>query len=712
MYEFIQAGGSTHRIDVKYNKHMKLRTNENLDERVSKVKGVGERRAKVLAETGIDTVRDLLYYLPRRYLDRSEVLPIAQLPTDREVTIIGRIAAVQLSYGSRPRLTLTVEDDSDSIECVWFAGSKYLAKNFEQGDLLALSGRMRIYRGQRQFTHPEYEFVSLSGEQSFLHTSGIVPLYSTSADLKERGLRTRTFRRVMAQALDQYAEAVEDPLSPQVRAEFGLLDLKASLRSVHFPGDAESAQRARRRLAFDELYQQQLQLARARTRRRASRDGISLARRDLVDRFLEQLPFSPTDAQGAAVEEILHDMGDSCQMCRLLQGDVGSGKTLVALCAILQAVGSGHQAALMAPTEILARQHYHTIQRQLGPYGINALLLVGKQRPALRLELLTSIETGAADVVVGTHALIQESVRFPKLGLVVIDEQHRFGVVQRGLLAAKKRQVNLLYLTATPIPRTLALALYGDTDMSILNQLPPGRKPVRTAARSEASRDAILRFVAEELDAGRQAYLVYPSIEDSDKLGLCSALRAFEELSSGALAGYRLGLLHGQMSEDEKTVTMRGFVDGEIQALASTTVVEVGVDVANATVMLIENAERFGLAQLHQLRGRVGRGEEESYCILINTAAEADERTAGQQRIELLCRTNDGFEIADEDLALRGPGELLGTAQAGLAAFAVADLSRDGELLRQARELAGRVVDQEQTDLEEAGESIEPRPGS
>ena len=595
---------------------MVLEVNLNLDEEVSKVKGVGARRAKVLAETGIHSVRDLLYYLPRRYLDRSAVLPIAQLRIDREVTIIARIALVQSSYGRRSRLTLTVEDDSGSIECVWFAGSKYLAKNFEQGDLLALSGQVRLYKGRQQFTHPEYEFVSLSGEQTFLHTSGIVPLYSTSADLKERGLRTRTFRRVVAQALDQYGDAVEDTLDSEYRAEFGLLDLKTSLRSAHFPSDAESAQQARRRLAFEELYAQQLLLARARARRRASRDGISLGLSDLVDRFLKQLPFSPTEAQRAAVEEILRDMEDPCQMCRLLQGDVGSGKTLVALCAIMQAVGSGFQAALMAPTEILARQHYHTIFQQLGPLGVNALLLVGKQRPARRLELLNSIETGAADIVVGTHALIQESVRFSKLGLVVIDEQHRFGVIQRELLAGKKKQANLLYLTATPIPRTLALALYGDTDMSILNQLPPGRKPVRTAARSETSREAILRFVAEQLDCGRQAYLVYPSIEDSEKLGLRSASRAFEELSSGALAGYRLGLLHGQMSEEEKTSTMKGFVDGSTQALVSTTVVEVGVDVANATVMVIENAERFGLAQLHQLRGRVGRGVDESYCIL------------------------------------------------------------------------------------------------
>jgi ATP-dependent DNA helicase RecG len=651
------------------------------------------QRAKVLAETGIHSVRDLLYYVPRRYLDRSLVLPIAQLSTDREVTIIGRVSSVQTSFRPRSRLTLTVEDDSGSVECVWFAGSKYLAKNFEQGDHLALSGQVRTYKGRQQFTHPEYEFVSLSGEQSFLHTAGVVPLYSTSADLKERGLRTRNFRRIMAQALDQFAADVVDTLAPGDRVQLGLMDLTTSLRSIHFPSDAESAEQARRRLAFEELYQQQLLLASARARRRASRNGISLRKRHLVERFLEHLPFSPTEAQYRVVEEVARDMEDPCQMCRLLQGDVGSGKTLVALCAMLQAVGSGFQAALMVPTEILASQHFHTLTQQLGPLGINPLLLVGKQRASLRLELLNSIETGAADIVVGTHALIQDNVQFPHLGLVVIDEQHRFGVVQRDLLARKKEQANLLYLTATPIPRTLALALYGDTDVSILNQLPPGRKPVKTAARSEASREDILRFVAEQLDSGRQAYLVYPSIEDSKKLGLRSASRAFEELSSGILSHYRLGLLHGQMPEDEKRSTMQAFVEGRIQALVSTTVIEVGVDVANATVMVIENAERFGLAQLHQLRGRVGRGVNESYCVLINAAAADSDITAAQNRIELLCRTNDGFEIADEDLALRGPGELLGTAQAGQAAFAVADLRSDGELLRQARELASRVVE-------------------
>ena len=662
------------------------------------VKGVGAKRAGVLADAGIHTVGDLLFYLPRRYLDRSVVARIVQLTSGAEVTILAQVTKIQLTKRPRTRLIVTVEDDSGAVNCVWFGGGKFFAKNFVEGDSIALSGKVGFFNGELQFTHPEYEFVRLSGEQNFLHTSGIVPLYSTSADMKERGLRSRTFRRVMAQALEQFGDCVVETMSPEAKESLGLMDLPTSLRLVHFPTDANGASAARRRLAFEELYQQQLLLARARVARRAARDGVSLSKRDLVERFCAGLQFVLTKTQRHVVEEILEDLSAPYQMCRLLQGDVGSGKTVVALVAVLQAIGSGYQAALMAPTEILATQHYNTVVELLGPLGANAGLLIGKQPAALRAKMLTAIETGAIDIVVGTHALIQEAVSFPKLGLAIVDEQHRFGVVQRENLAEKGNQANLLFMTATPIPRTLALAVYGDTDLSILDELLPGRRPVRTASRTADRREAIFQFVAEQLELGRQAYLVYPSIEDSHKLAVRSATTAFGELSAGALAKYRVALLHGQMKEEEKRDVMQTFVDGTTQVLVSTTVVEVGVDVANATVMVIENAERFGLAQLHQLRGRVGRGGEESYCILIHGELDTPEFESARQRIDLLCQTNDGFEIADRDLAVRGQGELLGTAQAGKSVFAVADLSRDGDILRQARRLAVEVAEKESAD--------------
>ena len=453
----------------------------------------------------------------------------------------------------------------------------------------------------------------------------------------------------------------------------------------------EDVQRARRRLAFDELFGLQLRLARLRRDRLQQATGIAFKQGGrLLPALCKALQFELTGAQKRVIGEIGEDMARPFAMSRLLQGDVGSGKTLVALAAMLNAVENGYQAALMAPTEILAEQHFLNINSLAGPLGVGVGFLVGGQKIAQRRKVLQSMESGSADIVVGTHALIQEQVSFHRLGLVVVDEQHRFGVVQRSELYGKGRQIDVLVMTATPIPRTLTLTLYGDLDVSVLDELPPGRKPVRTALRAAEKRGRIFEFAAGQIREGRQVYVVYPLIEESEKMDLKSAIEAFEELDHSLLSEYSVGLLHGRMPAEEKTAIMDEFKQGKIQVLVSTTVIEVGVDVPNATLMIIEHAERFGLAQLHQLRGRVGRGAAQSYCILIAYALA--EGSVALERLQTLCHTQDGFEIAQKDLELRGPGEIFGTRQAGLPEFTVADLARDGELLSLARQEALSLV--------------------
>ena len=664
-----------------------------LDTPVEQVRGISGKRGEALRGMGIHTVRDLFYHLPRRYLDRSRILPIGRLPLDREVTLIGRVCQVSFISGPRPRLTLTVEDEGAEIACVWFQGARYMRHNFKEEDVLALSGKVHRYRGSHRMVHPEYEFVAVSGDQDLLHTGAIVPLYTTSAEMKERGLRTRTFRRLMSEALETFEDGIRDELEEEIRERLGLPGLAQSLRRVHFPRSMEDVRRARRRLAFDEFFRQQLQLARLRRHRLGLNDGIVFRRSEiLVPALVKSLPFDLTRSQQRVMDEILQDMAQPFPMSRLLQGDVGTGKTIIALCAMLNAVDNGCQATLMAPTEILAEQHFLNIRSLVEPLGAAVVLLVGGQGPALRRELLHGIRNGVADIVVGTHALIQDQVEFHQLGLVVVDEQHRFGVIQRSELSGKGRRADVLTMTATPIPRTLALTLYGDLDISVVDELPPGRKSVRTVLRREDRRELIFAFVADQIRRGRQAYVIYPLVEESEKRGLKSAVEAFAELQRGLLRGFRVGLLHGRMRAEEKSAVMDDFKAGGIQVLVSTTVIEVGIDVPNATLMVVEHAERFGLAQLHQLRGRVGRGAQQSYCILI-TRQNAVEAADAIRRLRTLCRTQDGFEIARKDLELRGPGELFGTRQAGLREFAVDDLVEGEKLLTLARREALRVVE-------------------
>ena len=653
---------------------------------------MGAKRAAVLKEAGIHSLGDLFYYLPRRYIDRTQILAMARAPIGREVTLVGKVRQMRFVPGRKPRFVLVVEDDTDDIACTFFQGGRYLQRNFAEGDELALSGKVDLFQGRRQMVHPEYEFIRTS-EEDLLHTGGIVALYTSSADMKERGLRSRGFRRLLHGALATFVAQIGDDLPAELRQRLGLGELGDSLHKVHFPASLEEAQAARSRLAFGELFDFQVRLARLRKKRLETPEGIAFSPSEkLVPALMESLPFEMTRAQRRVGAEIAADMQSPQIMNRLVQGDVGSGKTLVGLGAMLMAVEAGYQAALMAPTEILAEQHYFNIKALIEPLGLTAVFLKGKQRKALKRERIAALESGAAQIAVGTHALIQEEVQFNRLGLAVVDEQHRFGVVQRGALYKKGAKPDLLVMTATPIPRTLALTLYGELDVSVIDELPPGRQAITTALRGPDKRDAIFEFAGDQVRQGRQVYVVYPLIEESEKIDLKSAVEACEELCHGHFAEFSVALLHGRMAAEEKAEVMAGFNDNRFQILVSTTVIEVGVDVPNATVMVIEHAERFGLAQLHQLRGRVGRGGEKSYCILISYARSGAELADSQERLTTMEQSQDGFEIAEKDLEIRGPGEFFGTRQAGMPEFKVADLIQDEDLLQSARQEATRMV--------------------
>ncbi|HEX5726630.1 MAG TPA: ATP-dependent DNA helicase RecG [Longimicrobiaceae bacterium] len=655
-----------------------------LDKPVQFLKGVGPRRADLLRRLGLVTARDLLYHAPHRYEDASTITRISALEPGMDVTIIGRV----VSKGVLPTrrglriFQAVVRDATGMVECAW-PGRPYLDRVIGKGDLLLLSGPVRFYHG-RQMQPREFTLIAGEGEAASEESGTIFPVYPATEGLTHRQVRT-----LVAENLDALLRAVrdEDVLDAGLRERVRVVPLAQALEWVHRPGSLAEAEQGRRRLAFEEFFF--LQLLHARTRHVvAERPGIAFARAaHLVRPFYAALPFELTGAQKRALKEIGDDMTAPRRMNRLLQGDVGSGKTVVALFAMLRAVENGYQAALMAPTEILAEQHARTLARLLGELPVSLALLTGRMGAKQTREAVYRIASGGAGIVVGTHALIQEGVEFDRLGLVVVDEQHRFGVRQRLQLTEMGRDADVLVMSATPIPRSLALTLYGDLDISVLDERPPGRGRVKTALRDESHRPRVLRFIREQVERGRQAYLVYPLVEESEKVDLKSATEAFETLRTQVFPDLRLALVHGQMPGEEKDRVMRAFSAGEIDVLVSTTVIEVGIDVANATVMVIEHAERFGLSQLHQLRGRVGRGAEESYCILLAAGPEA------RRRLKIFAGTDDGFAIAEADLRLRGYGDLFGARQTGLPAFRFADLERDSLLLSAARAEARAVVD-------------------
>jgi ATP-dependent DNA helicase RecG len=657
-----------------------------LDTPVTYLKGVGPRRAEMLGRLNIATAGDLLFHVPHRYEDASTVAHISSLEPGMDGTVIGRVVSKGV-LPTRKGLRIfqaVLRDDSGMIEVAW-PGQPFLDRTIQKGDLLLVTGTVRFFHGRQ--LQPR-EFVNLGDEEHGTEGGRVLAVYPAT-----EGLSVKAIRALVEGHLDPLLRLVEDYLPPWVPATAGVPSLPDALRMVHRPASLAEAQTGRARLAFEELFFVQLLQRRANELAREARPGTPMEnRRELTTRLREALPFALTHAQARALREIVADMCSPRRMHRLLQGDVGSGKTIVALFAALLAMENGYQAAIMAPTELLAEQHAGSMTRLLAPLGIEPLLVTGGRGARERRAAAGRLESAEPLLAVGTHALVQEATRFGRLGFAAIDEQHRFGVEQRAALGAKGAHPDVLLMSATPIPRSLALTLYGDLDVSILDERPPGRQPITTALRPEAARQRVLAFLDRELAAGRQAYVVYPVIEESEKVDLKAATTMHAELAAGPFAARRTALLHGRLPAEERDDVMRRFRDGEIDVLVATTVIEVGIDVPNATVMLIEHPERFGLSQLHQLRGRVGRGAEQSYCILLG---DVGQETA--ERLQIFVGTDDGFEIARADLRLRGMGDLFGERQHGLPAFRIADPLRDEELNELARQAADRLLAEDPT---------------
>lgn len=653
----------------------------SLDMLAMYLQGVGPGRADALRRLGIFTVRDLIHHIPHRYEDASTLAPVAKLKVGDEATIVGRVISkgiIPTRRGLRV-FQAVVQDASGMIECAW-PGQPFLGRSIKVGDALLLAGHVRFYHG-RQFSPKET--INLGAEEQDEAKGRVLAVYPAT-----EGLTFKQMRWLIDRHLNEWLPLVTEYLPDTMLKEAGVPPLPEALRMVHRPATLAEAHRGRSRLAYEELLFVNILHVRARALARTARVGIKFTnKRDLTTKLKAAMPFELTDAQVRATREIVKDMCGPERMHRLLQGNVGSGKTVVALFAALLAMENGFQAAVMAPTELLAEQHASSMAKLLAPLGLSPLLLTGSLSAKARKAAATRLASTEPVLVVGTHALVQESVSFARLGLAVVDEQHRFGVEQRLALGKKGERPDVLLMSATPIPRSLALTVYGDLDVSVLDELPPGRQPVTTVRRLEKSRAKVYDFIEAQLVKGRQAYVVLPLIEESDKVALRAATKAHEELSTGPFKHRRVELLHGRMDADTKDEVMRRFRDGAIDILVSTTVIEVGIDVANATVMCVEHPERFGLSQLHQLRGRVGRGAEESFCILLGDVSPDTE-----DRLSVVVGTNDGFKVAEADLKLRGMGDLFGQRQSGEATFKVANPLRDVELNEIAREAALRLL--------------------
>jgi len=662
-----------------------------LDSPVTTLHGIGPKRAERFARLGIRTIRDMLTFLPRRYDDYSELKPINRLEYGEEVTIIAKVREAHMrrthSGGSIFKAVLT--DGTGSIEVTWF-NQPYLANKIKRGHQIVISGEVDEYLGRLCFTSPEWEPL----REELLHTNRIVPIYPLT-----EGISGKWLRRLMKRTVTYWARRLPDYLPTSVQQAEGLLDLETAILQAHFPSNQELLHRARQRLAFDELFVLQLALLRYRHDWRSEPGQPILAQDGVLEAFVEGLPYDLTASQRRSLQQVVDDLGSSKPMTRLLQGDVGSGKTVVAAAAMALTGAAGAQSALMAPTEILAEQHYQTIRRLLDRTldgNVNVGLLTGRVTGQEREEIYEGLADGSVDIVVGTHALIQEGVTFDQLALAVVDEQHRFGVRQRAALRQKGYNPHLLVMTATPIPRSLQLTVWGHLDVSIIDEMPPGREPVRTRLILPTERERAYGFVRSQVEKGRQAFIICPLVEESDNVEAKAAVQEYERLQERIFPDLELGLLHGRMTGEEKEATMALFARGKLDILVATSVIEVGIDVPNATVMLIEGADRFGLAQLHQFRGRVGRGEHVSYCLLVSDSSSERAR----ERLEAVEATNDGFELASKDLEMRGPGEFLGTRQSGLSeAFLAMDVTAiaDLRLVEQAREAARRFF---KTDLE------------
>lgn len=660
-----------------------------LDSPVIKLSGIGPKNAERLKRLGVYTVRDLLYLFPRRYVDYSNINTINRLRYGEEVTIMGNVwdVSVREAKSGLTVVSCLLADGTGVIEISWF-NQPHLAQQLRPGKQIVVSGRVDEFMGRLTMTSPEWEPL----DRELVSTGRIVPIYPLT-----KGLSPRWLRRLMLKTTKYWADKVPDLLPDRIKEERKLLDLGTALAQIHFPDSQELLKEARRRLAFDELLLLQLGVMRQKFAWQSNPGRAIEVNPGFVESIISSLPFKLTESQQRALNEILRDLAGDRPMSRLLQGEVGSGKTVVALIAMLVTVAAGYQAAMMAPTEILAEQHYQTITSLLGgmnlkhprtqaPFSPRVRLLIGSMKPSEKKQIQEEIASGEVDIVVGTHTLIQEGVQFANLALAIIDEQHRFGVRQRASLRQKGFFPHVLVMSATPIPRTLALTIYGDLDISTLDEMPPGRQGVKTYLITPLERERAYRFIRSQIERGRQAFIIYPIIEESESLDIPSAVAEYERLRKEVFPDLKLGLLHGRMKGEEKERVMEAFRRGEIQILVSTAVVEVGVDIPNATVMMVEGAHRFGLAQLHQFRGRVGRGTEPGYCILVADS----ESPEAFERLKIVETVQDGFALAEKDLEMRGPGEFLGTRQSGLPELKLARLT-DLKMLTEAREVAMEI---------------------
>lgn len=654
--------------------------------------GVGPMRAETLGkELDIHSLRDLLSYYPYKYVDRSRIYAINELDANMPfIQIKGQILSTEtMGEGRGKRLVAHFSDGTGVVDLVWFQGIKFAQKSLKLFKPYIVFGRPTVFNQRIQVAHPEME----AAEEIKLSTIGLRPFYVTTEKMKRMGLQSNTIEKMMHAVMDQITEPLPETLTPDIIEENHLISLTDALRHIHFPQNAEWLKRAELRLKFEELFYVQLNILRYVRERQIHFLGYLFNKiGDIFNTFYHQnLPFALTEAQKRVIREIRRDLCTGKQMNRLLQGDVGSGKTLVALMSMLIALDNGYQACLMAPTEILANQHFDTIQSLLFGMNVRVELLTGSIKGKRRESILQGLLTGDVQILIGTHAVIEETVQFHSLGFVVIDEQHRFGVEQRSKLWKKNVQPpHILVMTATPIPRTLAMTIYGDLDVSVIDQLPPGRKPVTTIHQYDNQRASLFHSIHRQLAEGRQVYFVYPLITESEKIDLKNLEEGYLHICE-AFANYKVCKVHGKMKAAEKDAQMQLFVTGEAQIMVATTVIEVGVNVPNASVMVVENAERFGLSQLHQLRGRVGRGADQSYCILVTKQKLAEET---RKRLDIMVRTNDGFEIAEADLKFRGPGDLEGTQQSGTAFdLKIANLARDGQIIQMAREAAQRLME-------------------
>ncbi len=669
-----------------------MSTTENTPFQIQKteinyLKGVGPKRGAALKKNGISNIGDILKYYPRRYLDRTNVKMIKDIKVSEQAVIIGKVISYNIKKNFRKSFfEVVIDDGTGTINCIWFNGVSWIADKFENGDLVAIFGKIEFRNGY-SIAHPEFD--KIDGNENMINTGVIVPVYPSTSELKSVGLDSRGFRKIIFNALDKAKSELIEHYPKSIINNENLISINEAISQIHDPKDTNILQKAIYRIKFDEHFFFQLLMA-LRKKKIKSCNGRKFDKKgDIVKSIYKNLPFNLTSSQINVLKEIRKDLSENKTMNRLLQGDVGCGKTIVAIMASAIIIENNAQVAILAPTEILAEQHYKSFNQHFEKLGIEVGLLVGKMKSKAKELVLKKIAESEINIVVGTHALLQENVKFKDLGLVIIDEQHRFGVGHRKQIMDKGYNPDILSMTATPIPRTLAITIHGDMDISIIDELPKNRAKINTKVVSDDTIDEVYELMKKEMENGRQCFIVYPLIEESEKLDLKAATTAYEYFKNEVFKDFKIGYIDGRIKKEDRDIEMQKFLNNEINCIVSTTVIEVGIDIPNATVMLIENADRFGLSQLHQLRGRIGRGNKDSYCFLVKSKEDST------QRLKILEKTSNGFNISDEDLKLRGPGEFFGTRQHGYLKSGLSDFYNDGVIIRNARSVAFKLIEED-----------------